>query len=69
MVKDDFLLLKRSYNFWNNKDLNKKNLPPLTPKNGLFCGKITKKYVFPALGNLVLINTQKLAVRDYEPIK
>ena len=41
-----FLLLKRSYNFWNNRFWKKqnKNPPPLPPKNGRFCGKITKTF-------------------------
>ena len=61
-----FLLLKRNNNFEKSK---KKILHHLTPKNGCVCGKITKKYDFPTLGqkntNLVLINTQKLAVHDF----
>ena len=54
-----FLLLKHIYIFWNNRVWRKKNLQPLPPKNGRFCGKIT--IVFTTLGQkkiLVLINTQ-----------
>ena len=66
-----FLLLKRNNNFGDNKvwKKEKKFLHPFLLKNGRVCGKITKNYVFPTLGqkntNLVLINTQKLDVHDF----
>ena len=66
-----FLLLKRNNNFGTTKfeKKEKKFFHPFLPKNGRVCGKITKNYVFPTLGqkntNLVLINTQKLAVHDF----
>ena len=64
------VLFKRHNNFGDNKVWKKKKIiHPFLPKNGRVCGKITKNYVFPTLGkkntNLVLINTQKLAVHDF----
>ena len=68
-----FLLLKRNNNFGDNNV--KKNPPPLPPpqkKNGRVCENNHTKLHFSTLGkktNLMLINTQKLMSRNFEPMK
>ena len=49
MIKDDFLFLKRSYNFWNNKvwkKTKKKSSTPYPPKMAVFAEKSEKKLFY-----------------------